>query len=515
MLVILSFLLLLITVPVSAQGLLPDIRNKFPVTGMPSEANDALPMAHHRATTHAPAGYLNACANITAYGGAGDGVTDNIAAWTAALEENKFNPCIYFPRGQYIFTDQVAFSETSSAKTVSIIGDGPDASELIWPTGGGISLTLNAAQNAFHIHDVSIKTGAANTGIGLSISQTPHTDYIASSTIDRVKISGATNVTTYWATGIKINSHSQVNISSLDIYENDNGARSNGIGLDLEAPSNNLSFIYNIVNSNFFGAARGIVYGANVQGLSIVSCNFTLNVIGIDIPANSTNQAQLSIVNSQFDNAGDNILFESGTTFPHIQINNNLFFLVANTAGIHAVSLGQYAMLSHNEFVTTTAALLAGSQGIRIDANTAGGNIADHNLCVLLVTCIQLGTGSLDWLVTDTRCDGCTKIVTNAATTSAAGRNVIKGWYPAQSNGVSAVPIIGAEDNGSGLVRITISSTSNFVSGQVVLVQGVGGVAAANGVWPVIVVDGAHLDLISSAFAGSFSDSAGTVSQLP
>jgi Pectate lyase superfamily protein len=437
-LIILSFLVFLATASALAQDLLPNIVNKSRLTETPFKTNDALPIVRNGSTMHASAGFLNACANITAYGGAGDGVIDNTTAWAAALAQNPSYPCIYFPQGKYIFTRQAAFTETSLAKTVSIVGDGPDASELIWPAGDGISLTLTAAVNAFHIRDISIKTGVANVGVGLSVSQVPHTDYTASSTIDRVKVSGITNITTYWATGIKIDAHSQVNISSLDVYENDDRIRPRGIGLDLEAPFNNLNFIYNIVNSNFFRAAKGIVYGANVQGLSIVSCNFTLNIIGIDIPANSTNQAQLSIINSQFNNVGDNILFEGGTTFPHTQINNNLFFLVANTAGIHAVSLGQYAMLSHNQFITATAALLPGSQGIRIDANAPGNNIADDNLCALLATCIQLGAGSLDWYVTGTRCDSCTNVVTNAATTSPAGRNVIKGWYPFQSHGVSA-----------------------------------------------------------------------------
>jgi hypothetical protein len=344
-----------------------------------------------------------------------------------------------------------------------------------------------------------------NTGIALDVEHGNfHNNATASNTVDRVRVSGTVIGTNYWATDIKFNGVSQVNFNSLDIWGQTTGgsAVSNGIGLDLEAPSSNLSFIYNITNSNFYGGQNGLKYGSNVQGVTIVNSNFTLNYIGIYVPTGSINQAQLSVSNSQFDNGGDNILFDTGTTFSHVQIDNNLFFLVANTAGIHFKGLGQYAMLRGNDFITSTAALIT-ARGIAADANTVGQNIASDNLCVLLSNCITLGSGSNNWRVSNTRVDGVTTPVTNAGT-----NNVITGFInPTHfaANYPQGFVVAGVADNGSGAVRLTLTDSTGLINGEIVMVSGIGGVAAANGLFAITVIDRTHVDLIHSSFAGSYT----------
>jgi hypothetical protein len=68
--------------------------------------------------------------------------------------------------------------------------------------------------------------------------------------------------------------------------------------------------------------------------------------------------------------------------------------------------------------------------------------------------------------------------------------------------------VSGAADNGSGLIRLTVGSTNNIGTGFKYFVQGVGGVPNANSVstpWTVTVIDGTHLDLQGSTFAGSYT----------
>ncbi|HWR49927.1 MAG TPA: hypothetical protein VN428_02400 [Bryobacteraceae bacterium] len=64
--------------------------------------------------------------------------------------------------------------------------------------------------------------------------------------------------------------------------------------------------------------------------------------------------------------------------------------------------------------------------------------------------------------------------------------------------------VTGAVNNGSGLVRLTVTA-HGYESGDKANVQNVGGVPAATGQWTVTVVDANTLDLDGSAFAGAYT----------
>jgi hypothetical protein len=69
--------------------------------------------------------------------------------------------------------------------------------------------------------------------------------------------------------------------------------------------------------------------------------------------------------------------------------------------------------------------------------------------------------------------------------------------------------VSGAADNGSGLIRLTIGPSTpagtTLLSGDIVNVAAVGGVAAAAGRWTVTVVDSTHIDLQGTVFAGTYT----------
>lgn len=67
------------------------------------------------------------------------------------------------------------------------------------------------------------------------------------------------------------------------------------------------------------------------------------------------------------------------------------------------------------------------------------------------------------------------------------------------------VSVSNAFDNGSGLIRLTVTSTADLETGWEVNISGVGGVTNANGVWRITVIDGTHIDLIASTFAGVYT----------
>lgn len=73
--------------------------------------------------------------------------------------------------------------------------------------------------------------------------------------------------------------------------------------------------------------------------------------------------------------------------------------------------------------------------------------------------------------------------------------------------------VTGTANNGSGLVRLTVATTAEQVTGNTVLVAGVGGTTEANGTWVITVIDATHIDLQGSAFAHAYV-SGGTVAGL-
>ena len=76
-------------------------------------------------------------------------------------------------------------------------------------------------------------------------------------------------------------------------------------------------------------------------------------------------------------------------------------------------------------------------------------------------------------------------------------------WLAAGPGAVQAT-ISGAADNGSGLIRLTVSSSSNFQTGQYWQVADVAGTTEANGTWKITVIDGTHVDLQASTFTNAY-----------
>lgn len=65
--------------------------------------------------------------------------------------------------------------------------------------------------------------------------------------------------------------------------------------------------------------------------------------------------------------------------------------------------------------------------------------------------------------------------------------------------------ITNAVNNGGGLIRLTVSSTSGWTTGDSKTISSVGGVTNANGTFLITVIDGTHIDLQGSTFAGVYT----------
>lgn len=75
--------------------------------------------------------------------------------------------------------------------------------------------------------------------------------------------------------------------------------------------------------------------------------------------------------------------------------------------------------------------------------------------------------------------------------------------------------VSGATNNGSGLIRLTVGSTTGLTSGQQLAVTGVKGTTEANGTWTINVIDSTHIDLVASTFTNTYTSGGSAVSALP
>lgn len=102
------------------------------------------------------------------------------------------------------------------------------------------------------------------------------------------------------------------------------------------------------------------------------------------------------------------------------------------------------------------------------------------------------------------------KFATSAHQFWSWGQNLTGAWsYKGGSEWVSlGVAVSGAANNGAGLVRLTVSSTATFTTGQKLVVTGVVGTTEANytpGNYATItVIDGTHIDLQGSTFVNAY-----------
>jgi len=82
------------------------------------------------------------------------------------------------------------------------------------------------------------------------------------------------------------------------------------------------------------------------------------------------------------------------------------------------------------------------------------------------------------------------------------GKNTLPGTDP---NAVTYRIISNAADNGSGLIRLTVNTTSGMITGQQVTIGDVVGTTEANGNWTITVISLTEIDLQSSAFTNAYS----------
>jgi hypothetical protein len=179
---------------------------------------------------------------------------------------------------------------------------------------------------------------------------------------------------------------------------------------------------------------------------------------------------------------------------------NGVYLPPANTAAVSNQPIGSAAF---NTLIT--------------DIGTEITNSVDRLGRSAMQAALPMGNNKITGLATPTvSTDAATKNYVDTAPVQDKAVTLQKLYHPTAtsrllgSDSNAALTITGAANNGSGLIRLTVGSTSTFATSQVKTVSDVVGTTEANGTWTITVVDATHIDLQGSTFTNGYA-SGGTI----
>lgn len=330
-----------------------------------------------------------------------DGSTDNGATWAnvEAVSVATGRP-VDFPAGKFSFATAASYTLLSMSASAAITGAGPGLTQLIFPSGGGLTVNCvagpgSASFNNVTVAGLSITTGTTNTGTGLAIVMTgssggrPSEGVVSLRDLD-IRGSDGPSLTNYWATGLEINGMSNVTVVGCMV----NGAgitAGGGTGMNVFGTADNIPTVINVNSCEFYNTLTGFIYGPYTQGVTIYQSNFTGGTVGIQTPSGlPTPGVQLVIDGCQFEtNAANGTQIVMNSIIADLIIRNNLLF-VTGVDGI-ALNLSERTTIEGNHIEAVAGAT---GSGIFIQSVTSDGGMISGNFITGFLNGIALGTGT-------------------------------------------------------------------------------------------------------------------------
>lgn len=385
------------------------------------------------------------CVTLEAFGGSGNGTTDNSAAWSSALAAiGTSNGCIQLGSGTYKSTTAVNISLSSTTnQSISITGADPRTTVLYFPSAtDGIVITMQGAANGLNIVGMTIATGQTGGRGGLVINAQCSLDASGNLNfgtgpqrlIDNVDFRGFDSVSSskglghqYWGWGLLINNPSLFNIRSITVYGPETAVATGATGLLVQGSGDGCaSAIFNVSQGNFQRLSTGVTYGNAVQGLNITQSNFVDNFTDVACPPTSHGGVQLTLSGNQFDNGrlvGSTGSVVIGCAVSDVIITGNLFYAQGAVNSV-ILSGGSYRYaINGNNFVQNPVNSLMGNgvnvSGVATHGIISGNQFSDFSTGVLL------GSGSSYFSVQGNNYTGTVTPVANLGT-----NNIIGGGTP-------------------------------------------------------------------------------------
>jgi hypothetical protein len=469
------------------------------------------------------------CSSIVAYGGVGDGVTDNTAAFNAAKAATR---CIAFPEGRFRFNSALTYAFTANNQSLTITGAGQDVTVLYWPNAVGTALAITKTEisQTVHLRDFSMTTGTLNVDTAFASTQIKtNAAVIAGGTggndITRVTFRADEG---YWQSGINTITHGWArsmylrdsiwDIVGVHVFGPTSLAEGGyaelggfgGIGLEVQTINTSvLPVVFNLDRCNFVGLEKAVVTGAHSQGWQISQSNFVGGYYGIYVPTVATSLTQVTVTGSQFNNHRN-----ISINFPvaALIISNNLFYVTKNGIGVDMLARSLMTTITGNHFngidLPTGVGLNLVPDALDIVAPVVVGNTF-YNINVGVV----IGQHEFGLAMANNVFKG---VTTNIVSSVQYALNQITGGTQTAQPVYAIVSSV--VDNGSGVARLTVNSTVSFFSGQMVAVGGAAGISGIGtgqaGVTSIRVIDATHMDLLNIQFGGTYSGG-GYVTSLP
>lgn len=351
-----------------------------------------------------------------------DGVTDLTQTLNSALASLPASGGkIHFQAGKCYFSGAVTFNyPTTVPFSVSITGEGQDATRLYFATGGANFLTLNMAspRHSFHVEELTFSCGIAGCGTALTVNNSQQEGNFAQNDLRKVTFSGEDGGQgiQYWNNGFYEKAVSNINIDGCLFYGDSSDNKHTGINISGDpAGGYKYTLVVNVTNSGFFNNRIGIALGDYWQGVQISNSNFTNGTNAIVQRAEVSHDAvlsQLSISNSQFNTHGNLIGLNSG--IDQVSLSNNLFYVYANSTGV-LCNVGCLGVTAVGNNFTHDGGIKNGQNGIVID-NTANHqpSVVSSNTFQGQVTAVWLKSGATNTTVsTNTYTDNIANVTNN------------------------------------------------------------------------------------------------------
>ena len=355
--------------------------------------------------------------NVRWFGAKMNSTADSASAWNACLAAlPSAGGKIYAP-GSYTFGSQISYTFATSSASLTIQGDGSEASRLTWAAGGGIIINYISGFNSAHIRDFAFVCGNAGSGTALTLNMTVANSNSANSAMNDITgctFRGADGylLTDYFAVCVLLNGVSNVN------FDNDQFSGSGpvqGIGLEIVGNVNAPTVVYNVVNCNFVGLSNALIYGTYTQGLTVANSNFTDCTYGILVNSSEVGLDQISVTNCQF--ACNNTGIIANSAISCISVVGSLFIVGSSAYGIYISSANAF-QITGNGFVPNTTH--TNSTGIAIVANTIPGVITCNTISTMTVG-VQFGAGSTKNKLALNIYDACTTNFSDSGTANVIG----------------------------------------------------------------------------------------------
>jgi len=337
------------------------------------------------------------CTAITAYGGSPKN-PDNRAALAAALKASSGGgSCVYFPPGVFTFASNFTYVLPNGSASITLTGAGADVTQLYWPTGGGLTVDYVGTENSVHVRNMSLTTGSVGVGSAVVLSQTNGNAGVADNALSElfdVTIRGADGYSQndYWGYGVEINQISNVNLAGLVISGPGGAAYSTkGVGVTLQGSTNNPAVVFNITGATFNYLSQGIVYGQQVEGLTVSQSNFVGDDFGIYVPPNASGLDQMTVLGSQFNCATAGIYV--GSYLSNTLFSANLFIVPNTGRGVYLQQAYLYSAMGKSFNIGSPQKGASYPIGIEV-GSTAGGGTITGNLFDNMVTAIILDPSS-------------------------------------------------------------------------------------------------------------------------